>query len=137
LARQARQVLANPRQRRRALRRHQRLERTFHRRYARGMARPHPQAGRYGTGPASRTYAAPYTAAGAPAYAAASAYRPGPGYAAAGPQPRYGTCTCPPCPSCAGAAAAQARVAAAPPVTPTPSFTPSPAYCRACGQHLR
>jgi hypothetical protein len=133
LTRQARQVLANPRRRRQALRRHQHLERTFHRRYARGMARPHQRIGRYGTGAAASTYTAPYAAAGAPAYAAGTAYRPG--FTAAA-QPRYGTCTCPPCPAHASATV-QAPAAAAAHVAATPSFSPNHAYCRACGQLLR
>jgi hypothetical protein len=134
LAKQARHVLTNPRRRRLALRRHQNLERTFHRRYARGMARPHPGVGRYGTSAPPSAYTPRYTTPGAPAYAAGTAYRPG--FAAGAP--RYGTCTCAPCPSC-GAATAQVPAAvhapmAMPPVTPTASFTPSPAFCRACGQ---
>lgn len=52
LARQARYVLGHPAHRRHALRRHNRLERTFHGRLARGMARPHAPTGqRYGAGP--------------------------------------------------------------------------------------
>jgi hypothetical protein len=125
LARQARHVLGHPQRRRHALRRHNHLERTFHRRYAGGMARPHYRHGghpgyRYGgyTGyqhggvpqsvPGYATSGAPgYRAGVAPGYAAPSyaapryatpgaVYQPG---VTAG-QPRCGTCTCAPCPSC-------------------------------------
>ncbi|WP_446745402.1 hypothetical protein [Silvibacterium acidisoli] len=41
LANQARYVLGHPQHRKHALRRHNRLEQTFHRRFARGMVRPH------------------------------------------------------------------------------------------------
>lgn len=55
LAHQARYVLGNPAHRRHALQRHNRLERTFHGRLARGMARPHVQGGqRYGWAPGAR-----------------------------------------------------------------------------------
>lgn len=43
LARQARHVLGSPQHRHQALRRHQFLERKFHRRHGRGVARPHAQ----------------------------------------------------------------------------------------------
>src|SRR5689334_23423364 len=122
LARQTRHVLGHPQRRRHALRRHNHLERTFHRRYAGGMARPHYRHGRH---PGYRYGGVPqgvpgYAASGAPGYQAGvapahaapsyatpsyaapsyatpgAAYQPG---VAAG-QPRYGTCTCAPCPSC-------------------------------------
>jgi hypothetical protein len=56
LTNQARYVLGHPQHRRQALHRHNRLEQTFHRRLARGMARPHGQTqyryqGRYGQAP--------------------------------------------------------------------------------------
>ncbi|HTB97001.1 MAG TPA: hypothetical protein VK716_08315 [Terracidiphilus sp.] len=47
LARQARRVLGNPRQRTQALRRHHLLERKFHRRHGHGVARPHGPYGVY------------------------------------------------------------------------------------------
>jgi hypothetical protein len=143
LARQARHVLAHPQRRRHALRRHNHLERNFHRRYGRGMARPHY---RYGTRPGYRYGGAPqvgpgYANSGAPGYRAGVA----PGYAApsyaapsyatqgavyqpgvAAGQPRYGTCTCAPCPSCR-TNAAQAAAATSPVAAPTP------AQCHACG----
>jgi hypothetical protein len=51
LARQARHVLGTPRHRAQALRRHNHLERRFHRRVGRGIARPHLRHGRrYGRG---------------------------------------------------------------------------------------
>jgi hypothetical protein len=43
LARQARRVLGSPQHRHQALRKHQLLERKFHRRHGRGVARPHGQ----------------------------------------------------------------------------------------------
>lgn len=162
LARQARHVLAHPGRRRQALRRHHRLERKFHRQYARGMARPHPQFGRrtygYGAGvspraytpgyaaPGAPTYAAsrvsgyagpgapPYVAAGAPAYAAGVAHQPG---VSAVVHPRYGTCTCAPCPSCGGATVQASGVSAPAAANVVPAAAPNPAYCRACGQVLR
>src|ERR1700758_1283174 len=47
LAKQTRYVLGSPQHRRHALRRHNRLEQTFHRRFARGMARPPGEGGGY------------------------------------------------------------------------------------------
>jgi hypothetical protein len=147
LAKQARHVLAHPGHRRHALRRHAHLERKFHRRYAAGMARPHHRyAGRpgyrYGAG---APQAVPgYAASGAPAYGAGVApghAAPGyaaPGYAAPGAvyqpgaaagQPRYGTCTCAPCPSC-GTSAGQVRTAA----VASPVAAPTAAQCHACGR---
>jgi hypothetical protein len=116
LARQARHVLANPAHRRHALRRHQNLERKFHRNYGQGIARPHPRYGpysryspyygyRYGAAgapsPSTYQYAAPGTYGySTPGYVApGSGYQPGVTY---GTQPRYGTCTCAPCPTCGG-----------------------------------
>ena len=145
LARQARNVLAHPGRRRQALRRHQNLERTFHRRYARGMARPHQRSGGFAYGPgmgvAPGAPAPRYVTPGAPAYATGVALRPGV-YGAG--QPRYGTCMCSPCPTC-GAATAPSPAVSVPTAAPTPiaaptptaTFTPNPAYCRACGQLLR
>lgn len=138
LARQARHVLAHPQRRRHALRRHNHLERTFHRRYARGMARPHYRHGgrpgyRYSgvpqVVPGYATSGAPgYRAGVAPGYAAPGYATPGAAYqpgVAAG-QPRYGTCTCAPCPSCQ-TNAAQAAAAGSPVAAPTA------AQCHACG----
>ena len=140
LARQTRQVLAHPKHRRQALRRHAHLERRFHRRYARGMVRPHRYAGpgySYGTAtphgvPGYVTSGAPgYRAGVAPGYSAPSYAVPGavyqPGVTAG--QPRYGTCTCAPCPSC-GTSAGQVRAAAG----AAPVGAPTPAQCHACGQ---
>jgi hypothetical protein len=148
LARQTRHVLAHPGHRRHALRRHAHLERTFHRRYAAGMARPHQRyAGRpgYRYGAATPQGVPGYVASGAPGYRAgvapgyaASGYA-APGYAVPGAvyqpgvaagHPRYGTCTCAPCPSCR-TNAAQAAAAASPVAAPTP------AQCHACGQAVR
>lgn len=160
LARQARHVLAHPGRRRQALRRHHRLERKFHRHYARGMARPHPQFGRpsygYGVSPNGYTpgYAAPVApayvasrapayvgsgappnvAAGAPAYAAGVVHQHGVSAAA---HPRSGTCTCAPCPSCGGATVQSPAVSVPAAATAVQAAAANPAYCRACGQVLR
>ena len=139
LARQARRVLLHPRHRRHALRRHNRLERHFHRNYGR-MVQPHWRWGRgrrwrgrypYWYGRYGRGRVPQY---GAPGYA-------GPGYAAPGAAPaapgvvyrpgaapvRYGRivggrCVCSACPSCGTAPGGAA---------------PAPQYCRCCGQLLR
>ncbi|HEX2327895.1 MAG TPA: hypothetical protein VHN74_04180 [Candidatus Angelobacter sp.] len=117
LARQTRRVLAHPTQRRQALRRHHRLENRFHRRYARGLARPHARYSpyRYGYGTAAQqpvtvgyagtqpvsTVTYPTHVHGTPGYAAPGvAYQPG---AVSVPQARYGTCMCTRC-SCGGGA---------------------------------
>jgi len=129
LAQQTRRVLGHPQHRRHALRRHNHLERTFHRRYAPGMARPHWRYGRY----PYRYYGRgiPRTAAGPGGiYRPGVSYRPGAAApVAAGRAVRYGQvvggqCTCAPCPSC-GTAPGQSAT------------TPTPAYCRCCGQVLR
>jgi len=131
LARQTRRVLAHPQQRRHALRHHNQLERKFHGRYARGMARPHWRYGRY-----PYRYGRGRVRGGvAPGYAAPGAV-PGVGAPAAGVRPgRYGQvvggqCSCAACPTC-GASPAQSTTTA----TTTPA--PTPAYCRCCGQVLR
>jgi len=132
LASQARHVLAHPQHRRHALRHHNHLERRFHHRWGRGVARPHlPQAYPYRAGvpgqavPVRGTQG--YVAPGAPSYAAApgTVYRPGVATPAGA---RGRTCNCAPCPSC-GVSAAQAGT--------TQNATPTPAYCRCCGQVLR
>jgi hypothetical protein len=132
LASQARHVLAHPQHRRHALRHHNHLERRFHHRWGRGVARPHlPQAYPYRAGvpgqavPVRGTQG--YVAPGAPSYAAApgTVYRPGVATPAGA---RGRTCNCAPCPSC-GVSAAQGSTAQ--------NATPTPAYCRCCGQVLR
>jgi hypothetical protein len=123
LARQTRYVLGNPRHRRHALRHHKKLERQFHGRWGRGVARPH-YYGRARTGAAPQygtTVHGPYQAApGTPAHAATytGATTPGvrPGTVVAG------QCTCPAC-----STATQS----------TPSAAAAPQYCRCCGQVLR
>ncbi len=110
LARQARHVLGHPHHRRHALRHHNRLERTFHRRFGRGgMARPH-EHWRYGRYPRRYGQAPAYAQHGVSAGAPGATYVQG-----AGPAPgvRYGRpvggrCVC-----------------------------KAPAYCRCCGQLLR
>lgn len=118
LAKQARYVLGHPQHRRQALRRHNRLEKTFHRRLARGMARPHWR-GRYGYGQTPTGYARGRRGV---SYGVPTGTT-GPVYTGAAPAAtggvRYGRvagrqCTC-------GAAGANS----------------TPAYCRCCGQVLR
>lgn len=109
LAGQTRRVLGHPQHRRHALRQHNRLERKFHHRYGRGMARPHWYGrrgrgyGRYGYG---RYGTAPGYVAGQPTVGTGvpTAVRPG--------RMVGGQCTC------SGSQSA-------------------PAYCRCCGQVLR
>jgi hypothetical protein len=116
-------VLAHPQHRRHALRHHNHLERRFHHRWGRGVARPHlrGQAYSYGAGTPGHAAAVP------PGYAAPGAvYRPGVAAPAAGARGR--ACNCAPCPTC-GVSAAQGSTAQ--------NATPTPAYCRCCGQVLR
>lgn len=140
LAKQARHVLAHPSHRRHALRRHANLERKFHRGYAAGMVRPHPRyvGSGYRYGAAAPRGTPGYMASGAPGYRAAvapgyaapgAAYRPG---VVAGGQPRYGTCSCAPCPSCQVSAAQATAAASAPPMA-----APTAAQCHSCGQAVR
>jgi hypothetical protein len=146
LARQTRRVLGTPGHRAQALRRHNHLERRFHGRVGRGMARPHGRYGwrrgrRWGVGGgAAPAYAPGYATGYAAPRAASGVYQPGvsapppgvrggvrAGAPVAGARPvRYGQavggqCVC-------GAAG---QTASAPPPAPTP------AYCRCCGQVLR
>jgi hypothetical protein len=134
LARQTQRVLSHPQRRRHALRRHRNLDRRFHYRWGRGIARPH-----YGAagGSAPGVPRDP----GAPGTPGVSYTRSGVGqpprttYGSAGKppvvtpgRPGYGgarTCRCAPCPVCAGTGAAGS----------TPA--PQPAYCRCCGQVMR
>jgi hypothetical protein len=142
LARQTRRVLGTPRLRTQTLRRHNRLERRFHGRFGRGMARPHARYGRgrrIGYRYGRPVYAAPGVASTRPgaAYGAPGVARAGTTPAAVGrPGVRYGQvvggqCTCPACPACGTPAAAQ------PGATTTPGAAPAPAYCRCCGQVIR
>ena len=135
LAGQTRRVLGTPQHRAQALRRHHLLERRFHGRVGRGIARPHPRYGRTG---ASR-YGRPVYGARGVAYGRPGAARGVSHPASTGTVPvgtggvRYGQiaggqCTCAPCPTC-GAPAAAAHPAAA--------AAPAPAYCRCCGQVIR
>lgn len=134
LARQARHVLAHPQRRRYALRRHNNLERRFHRHFGRGLVRPHwrgpfgrqpVQYGRVG-GQVAPGYVTPGATQGTP-------YQPGiapppPGLRPVGyGQVVGGQCQCAACPTCGAAPGAQTPVAAA----------PAPTYCRCCGQLLR
>lgn len=113
LARQAKYVLGHPHQRQHALRRHNRLERAFHRRFAPGMARPHWRYGRYPHRYGRAAAGAPYRAsAGAPGAVHAPGARPSPGV-------RYGRMVGGQCACGAGQSSA------------------APAYCRCCGQLLR
>jgi hypothetical protein len=157
LARQTRRVLGTPRYRAQALRRHNHLERRFHGRWGRGMARPHSRYGRAPQGVARRygRYGRRIYGGGGTTYGRTGAVRgaaPGvtygttgvaragsPGVSAPGtaarPGVRYGQvvggqCTCAACPTCG------TPTAAAQP-TPTASAAPAPAYCRCCGQVIR
>jgi hypothetical protein len=128
LAKQTRRVLGHPGSRKHALRRHNHLERRFHRGVGRRMARPHTHYGygrrwRYGRYPQGyrggrvvRSTTGPAPGRVAPPVAAPAAS--GPGYVAPAPGVRTGRmvggqCNC-------GAAQQQA-----------------PAYCRCCGQVIR
>jgi hypothetical protein len=139
LAKQARHVLGSPRQRAHALRRHNHLERRFHGRWGRGVARPHLRYGRAPQGAAPR-YGRVYGRAGAEPGAAPGTYYSGGTVAA--PAGRTGArtgstvggqCACSACPTCGAPAATQP----APTVTATPAPAPVPAYCRCCGQVIR
>lgn len=120
LAQQTRRVLARPQQRQQVLRRHHHLEKTFHRRHAPGLARPHWRWWR------GRRYPYPYVPnergiAGAPFQSAAPSGAPaGIGTSAAGRRAS-------PCPTCGVAPGGQSPASA----------SPTPAYCRCCGQLLR
>lgn len=96
LARQTRRVIGHPGHRKHALRHHNRLERKFHHRYGRGMARPHWRSGRrygygqagYGPGYVAQTPSSPgYSAPGIP-------YQPG-AAPTAPPRAAGGQCNCP------------------------------------------
>jgi|GEM_PF-1354481 len=145
LASQTRRVLGTPGHRAHALRRHNRLERGFHRRGGHGVARPHWRYGRrywgYGRRPRGvrgvRVRGAVPGGAIAPS-GAGRVYRPGV-RAVAGGAPvrgvRYGQavggqCTCAPCPSCGGAPGVTT-------VSTPVQAVPTPAYCRCCGQVIR
>jgi len=137
LAQQTSRVLAHPQRRRHVLRRHDHLERTFHRRHGHGMTRPHWRwwRGRRVPFPYGRGAGAAYpgsAAAGVPGAGPAGGvgYPVGarvPGAVRRPGQVVGGQCTCPVCPTCGTAPGGQ-PIAAAP---------PAPAYCRCCGQVLR
>jgi hypothetical protein len=155
LAKQTRRVLGTPAHRAQALRRHHKLERGFHRRVGRGIARPHVRHGRrwrYGQYPQGyrgrgiSTGVVRGTGAGgvAPRGVAAGTQHPGSGAVVPGigrtgvgrtgvrhGQLVAGQCTCPACPTCGAAAHATAPTAAA------ASTATAPAYCRCCGQVIR
>jgi len=123
LAKQTRYVLGSPRQRQHALRRHKQLERRFHGRWGRGIARPHYGQVRQGVAPRPGTaygttvHGTPGAPAGTPATVGRTGVRSGPA----------GQCTCAACPTCGGATATQS----------TPSAAAAPQYCRCCGQVIR
>jgi hypothetical protein len=146
LANQTRRVLGTPRLRAQTLRRHNHLERRFHGRYGRGMARPHWRYGRAPQGVGYRYGRAAQRVGryGKPVYAAPGVTYGTPGVARTGAAPttvgqpgvRYGQvvggqCTCAACPTCGTPAVAQ------PTGTTTPAAAPAPAYCRCCGQVIR
>jgi len=115
LARQTRHVLGHPQHRRRALQRHNRLERTFHRRYGRGTAQPHGRR-RYGRYAYGYGQASPVYGTSSPGGVPTPVGSISPGATSGGPV-RYGQVAGGQC-SCGQSAA-------------------SPAYCRCCGQVLR
>jgi len=130
LARQTRRVLGTPHHRAQALRRHNHLERRFHGRIGRGMARPHLRYGRAG----ARHYGRPVRGIPGVTHARPATARPvshpgaRPAVAGSAAVPRSGRvaggqCTCAPCPACGAAGAAHSAAA--------------PAYCRCCGQVIR
>ena len=125
LAKQARYVLGSPRQRQHALRRHKNLERRFHGKWGRGIARPHYGTAVHGVAP---RYATPVNGApvgvGTHARAAATTYSPGSQVSIGLGNGRQ--CTC-------GAATATQSV----PTQSVQTAVPAPAYCRCCGQVLR
>jgi len=116
LAKQAKYVLGHPHRRRHALRRHNHLERTFHRRLAGGMARPH-QGRSYGR------YAVPQGQAPAHSAGAGTQYRVPAGATGTAPGVTYGRMAGGQC-TCAGSGTGT-------------HGSPAPAYCRCCGQVLR
>jgi hypothetical protein len=131
LAGQTRRVLGTPGHRAQALRRHNHLERKFHRRIGHGIAHPHVRYGRHyrgrgwrvGGGGVAPSHVAHRGATGVVRHAVGA---PGVG----GRVVRYGglagrPATCPPCPSCSTATAAH------------PAAAVAPAYCRCCGQVIR
>ena len=147
LAQQTRRVLGHPARRTQALRRHNHVERRFHKTVGRGIVRPHLRTrrgggswvngrwmsgrwinGRWVGAPSVSTPRVMRTSGVAgPSYAGAP-------YRVAGARPvgrtgRYvgGQCVCPACPTCGSAVAPTGAVMAA----------PAPAYCRCCGQVLR
>ena len=119
LANQAKYVLGHPHHRRHALRRHNHLERTFHRRLARGMARPHGR-GQYSythgqAAPGSPAQATQYRRPTAAAGTAHTHSMPGPTPGTTYGRMVQGQCTC------GGSGGGSA----------------TPSYCRCCGQLLR
>ena len=125
LAKQTRYVLGNPRQRQHALRRHKHLERRFHGRWGRGIARPHYHgrarngvAPQYGTTVHGPHQAVPGTPSHAATYSTGTTPGVRPGTVVAG------QCTCP---ACSTSATTQS----------TPTAAAAPQYCRCCGQVLR
>jgi hypothetical protein len=127
LARQTKQVLGTPGHRAQALRRHNHLERKFHRGIGRGGARSHVRYGRHPRGRGWRVRGggvAPRHLVRRGATGAVGRVVGAPG--AGGRVVRYGGLasrpgTCPPCPSCGTAGHPAA----------------APAYCRCCGQVIR
>jgi hypothetical protein len=134
LARQTRRVLGTPKQRGQALRRHNHLERRFHRHGARGYGRPHRRHGRwyrgYGRGARVRGAAPRYGTRGQIVRSGGRLVRtgvPARGVGVPARGVRYGQivggqCTCPSCGTAAG---------------PGQTVQASPNYCRCCGQIIR
>jgi len=149
LARQTRRVLGTPRLRGQALRRHRNLERRFHGRIGRGIARPHGRYVRYGRtvrGVSPRTGQVVHGAAGAPGVVHGATPATHAGGTTAAPASKTGvrsgtvvggTCTCAACPTCGAPTATKAPSAQPAATQPTATAAPAPSYCRCCGQVLR
>jgi hypothetical protein len=125
LARTASRVLGHPHHRRHALRHHNRLERRFHHRYGRGIARPHyglrHRRHHYGYAPGVRTVRGVHHRHGV-----------------AAPHARYAGSVAPA--AHAGVAPRAGRIIGGRLVCPSCGSHPAgaaPSYCRCCGQILR
>jgi hypothetical protein len=128
LAKQARYVLGSPRQRQHALRRHKHLERRFHGRWGRGLARPHSGTAVYGAAPRHLNgNSAAGTHARTAAASAMRTYSPGQSGVRVG-NIVGGQCTCAACPTHSSASVTQSIPS---------SVAAAPSYCRCCGQVLR
>ena len=144
LAHQTRRVLGHPARRVQALRRHNRIEKKFHKTVGRRLVAPHHLRSRRGPGRwvgrrlvGGRWVGGRWVGAPSPGMRTTGVTRTGHAIAPhsvgavrrVGRTGRYvsGQCVCPACPTCGSAVAPAGAVMA----------TPAPAYCRCCGQVLR